>query len=543
VSENAFEWGTEAFRSGGPIPFLQYSPRRRHVGEFFLDTERWRDRVHLVHGGRRLTFGDLFEAADRVAGKLAEQGLEPGDRLLLLAPNSPEWVTAFWAGVRAGAIVTLGNGWWNRPEAEHAVRLVQPSFVIADERRREQLPPTLTDRQVVDVDAVRRWGDADSPPSPIAGGGDESEPAVIVFTAGTTGDPKAAVLAHRSVIANLHSLLLVSGRLPHQLDPDKPGAVILQSGPMFHIGGLQALLLATLCGHTVVFLDGRFDAGQVLDLIERERVTVWGAVPTMASRVLEHPSLSGRDLSTVRSISLGGAPVQPELTARLRLAFTGAGRGLSTIYGMTETGGTVASASGKLMADNPRTSGKPTPVSELRIDSVEPDGVGEILVRTPGQMLGYWGQPDAGIIDAEGWVHTGDLGRIEDGLLYVTGRSKDIIIRGGENIASAHVESALLRHPAVRNVAVVARPDADLGERVAAAIELDPAAPATADELAEFTRTQLPNHEVPTDWWLMSDQLPMTEAGKVDKRKLKGSWPSGLAVRTDSEQARPPRSL
>jgi long-chain acyl-CoA synthetase len=280
----------------------------------------------------------------------------------------------------------------------------------------------------------------------------------------------------------------------------------------------------------------------VLDLIERERVSVWGAVPTMASRVLEHPSRPGRDLSNVRSISLGGAAVQPELTARLRLAFTRAARGLSTIYGMTETGGTVASASGKLMAEHPRTSGKLTPVTELRIDSREPDGVGEILVRTPGQMLGYWGQAQADVIDPDGWVHTGDLGRVEDGLLYVTGRSKDIIIRGGENIASAHVESALLRHPAVRNVAVVARPDADLGERVAAAVELDPAAAVSADELAEFARTQLPNHQVPTDWWLLTEQLPMTDAGKVDKRKLTASWPTGLAIRTDSEQARPQRS-
>jgi long-chain acyl-CoA synthetase len=168
--------------------------------------------------------------------------------------------------------------------------------------------------------------------------------------------------------------------------------------------------------------------------------------------------------------------------------------------------------------------------------------VGEILVRTPGQMLGYWGQAQADVIDPDGWVHTGDLGRVEDGLLYVTGRSKDIIIRGGENIASAHVESALLRHPAVRNVAVVARPDADLGERVAAAVELDPAAAVSADELAEFARTQLPNHQVPTDWWLLTEQLPMTDAGKVDKRKLTASWPSGLAIRTDSEQARPQRS-
>jgi long-chain acyl-CoA synthetase len=261
----------------------------------------------------------------------------------------------------------------------------------------------------------------------------------------------------------------------------------------------------------------------------------------MAFRVLEHPSLPGRDLSAVRSISLGGAAVQPELTARLRRAFTGADRGLSTIYGMTETGGTVASASGRLMAEHPRTSGKPTPVSELRIDSPQPGGEGEILVRTPGQMIGYWGQRQADIIDREGWVHTGDLGRIEDGLLYVTGRSKDIIIRGGENIASAHVESALLRHPAVRNAAVVALPDADLGERVGAAIELDPSMPLSAQDLAEFGRTHLANHEVPTDWWLMTDQLPMTEAGKVDKRKLSATWPSGLAIRTDSQPAKPPR--
>src|SRR5260370_21016801 len=257
------------------------------------------------------------------------------------------------------------------------------------------------------------WGCSASPTLNEGSDGENIAPAVIVFTAGTTGDSKAATLAHRSVIANLHSLLLVSGRLPQQLDPEKPGAVILQSGPMFHIGGIQALLLAMLCGHSMVFLEGRFDAGQVLDLIEREHVTVWGAVPTMAFRVLEHPSLPGRDLSAVRSISLGGAAVQPELTARLRRAFTGADRGLSTIYGMTETGGTVASASGRLMAEHPRTSGKPTPVSELRIDSPSPGGEGEILVRTPGQIIGYWGHRQADIIDRQRSVHTADLARIE----------------------------------------------------------------------------------------------------------------------------------
>ena len=305
VSRAAFEWGTQVARSDGPIPFLQYSPRRRHVAELMLDAERWRARVHLVQGGRRLTFGEVFTAAERVAGRLTGAGLKPGDRLLVLAPNSPEWVIGFWAGVRAGAVVTLGNGWWNRGEVEHAVALLEPSVVVADEKRRELLPAMPG---VIDVGEVRLWSESGSALPAPQGGADENDPAVLVFTAGTTGDPKAAVLANRSVIANLHSLLLVSGRLPQQLNASKPGAVILQSGPLFHIGGIQALMLAMLCGHTVVFLEGRFDAGQVLDVIERERVTVWGAVPTMASRVLEHPSLASRDLSGVRSGHHGHVP-------------------------------------------------------------------------------------------------------------------------------------------------------------------------------------------------------------------------------------------
>jgi long-chain acyl-CoA synthetase len=351
---------------------------------------------------------------------------------------------------------------------------------------------------------------------------------VIIFTAGTTGAPKPVVLAHRSVIANLHNLLVMSRRLPHQVDGSRAPAVSLQSGPLFHIGGLQALLLALLGGNTLVFLEGRFDPGQVLDVIERERVTWWGAVPTMASRVLEHPSLPGRDLSSVRSVSMGGAPVQPALVERLRAAFPNAKRGMSTIYGMTETGGTVAAASGVTMAEHPTTAGAPLPVVDLRIDSPDAEGDGEIVVRTPGQMLGYWGGSPAetDLIDAEGWVHTGDQGRIVDGLLYVTGRIKDLIIRGGENIAPAHVEAVLLDHPAVRNVAVLGLPDADLGERVAAAVQLEPGAAVTEAELAEFAAAQLASYEIPASWWLRTEELPMHDSGKTDKRTLRTTWPA-----------------
>jgi long-chain acyl-CoA synthetase len=300
-----------------------------------------------------------------------------------------------WAAAVTGAVAALGNAWWSAEEIAHAVALVGPSLVVCDAGRRERLPASFPASRAVDVGVLRDWA-AVPDPMPVVPPSTEDDPALIVFTAGTTGAPKAVTLAHRSVISNLHGLLAGAGRLPHQINPDRQGAVVLQSGPLFHIGGLQSLLLAVVAGSTVVFLDGRFDPGQVLDLIEAERVTVWGGVPTMASRVLGHPSLPGRDLASVRSITLGGSRVPPELLERMRAAFPRAGRGMSTIYGMTESGGTVASASGELMAARPETSGAPGPVVDLRIDAPDESGTGEILVRTPAQMLGYWSAPPAG---------------------------------------------------------------------------------------------------------------------------------------------------
>jgi long-chain acyl-CoA synthetase len=243
----------------------------------------------------------------------------------------------------------------------------------------------------------------------------------------------------------------------------------------------------------------------VLDVIERERVTWWGAVPTMASRVLTHPSITGRDLSSVRSVSMGGAPVQPALVARLREVFPNASRGMSTIYGMTETGGTVAAASGVTMAEHPTTAGAPLPVVDLRIDAPNAEGDGEIVVRTPGQMIGYWGGSVDGaggaadLVDEQGWVHTGDQGRLVDGLLYVTGRIKDLIIRGGENVA------------------------------VGAVVQLEPGAQVTGTELGVFARTELASYEVPAAWWLRTDELPMHDSGKTDKLTLRAAWPQPAA--------------
>jgi long-chain acyl-CoA synthetase len=164
------------------------------------------------------------------------------------------------------------------------------------------------------------------------------------------------------------------------------------------------------------------------------------------------------------------------------------------------------------------------PLVDLRIDRPDADGVGEIVVRTPGQMLGYWGDTDASIVEPDGWLHTGDLGRFSDGLLWVTGRSKDIIIRGGENIAAAHVEQALLSHPDVAAVAVLGLPDADLGERVGAVVQLRSGAAADESTLGAHAAERLARFEIPAQWWLRHDEMPMSDAGKVEKHKLKEQW-------------------
>ncbi|MGQ0466971.1 MAG: class I adenylate-forming enzyme family protein [Sporichthyaceae bacterium] len=516
-----FPWGTEIGRRSDGVPFLVYSPRRSHVCDLLSDAARWADRTHLVQGTRRLSFAEVFARVEATAAVAHEQGVRAGDRVLLLAPNSVEWVISFWAGLRLGAVVAVGNSWWSAAEIAHAVDLVRPALVLADPARLANVPADAPSADLMEVYDRRPSGTA-----PVRPTGHEDDPALIVFTAGTTGFAKGVVLAHRSVIANLHNLLAVSGRLPQNLDPTRTPAVVLQSGPLFHMGGVQSLLLGLLSGSTTVFLSGRFDPGEVLELVERERVTVWGAVPAMAARVLEHPDLPRRDVTSVRSISMGGAPVQPRLLESLREHFTSAKRGLSTIYGMTETGGTVTSASGALMAEHPQTAGRALPVVELRIENPDADGVGEIVVRTPGQMVGYWGQEGADLLDADGFVHTGDLGRLHDGLLFVTGRSKELIIRGGENIAPVHVESALLTHPAVRSAAVLGRPDEVMGEIVAAAVQVD--SPVTAEELAAHVAPLLSKFAVPVQWWIGTEPLAMTDAGKTDKRRIAALWPGPI---------------
>jgi long-chain acyl-CoA synthetase len=524
--DDTVRWGERVVQgSVRGNPTLLYEPRVRSVGAILREGRRWADRDFIVQGERRVTFAEHERAVARLARQLAARGIGVGDRVALFAPNSPEWSATFFAVLEVGAIVVPCNSWWSADEVAHACTMTEPSVVIADERRAERLP---SERPVVSLEEIStafaaQGGEDDLDTASVRVDEDENRAGIILFTSGTTGFPKGATLTHRSLVANVQSLLLMSGRLPHQIPDDLPPSVTFASLPLFHIGAIQVLLLSFVSGTRLVFPAARFDAGEVVDAIEQEGVTMWSAVPTMVERVLAHPELEHRDVSSLRTVVLGGAPVSANLLERVSQAFPNAKRNVGQAYGLSEAGGVLTTAIAK--SGRAGSAGRVVPVAEIRIDEPDEHGIGEIVARSPAVMDGYWGLPDDPILTSDGWLHSGDLGRLDDdGFLTVTGRLKDMIIRGGENIAPAHIETYLLEHPDVREVAVIGLPHPDLGEEVAAVVALAPDANVTTEELSAFVRGRLAHFEVPSRWWVHDGELPKNDTGKILKRTLREQW-------------------
>lgn len=516
-------WGPEVVE-GAVLgrPCRVFARRPTHLGQLLEESARHGDRAHLVQGGSRITFRQLGDAVGRAAGRLRDRGLEPGDRVLLFGANRLAWVVTFWACVANDWVLVPANAWWSAEEVAHACSVTGPRLAVADERRRPRLPdglPCLELEGLVGPQPAPR-----AAPAPVAG---EDDPAVVLFTSGTTSHPKGATLTHGNLLANLQNLLAVGRRLPGHEGGDRPPGVTLITMPLFHIGGIQQLLTAIVSGNTLVFSDGRFDAERTLELVEREQITVWSAVPTMVTRAVELLEADGGryDVSSLRTLIMGGSPVPDGLRERAAAAFPNVRRGLGVSYGMTEVSGVVATAAGPDVLGRPGVVGRPLPTVEVRIEGPGADGVGELVVRSPGVMRGYWGVPDDPILSPDGWLRTGDLARLDpDGWLSIVGRSKDVVIRGGENIASVRVEERLLEHPAVSEVAVVGLPHPELGEELAAAVVAKPGAERPGEgELARFAAETLAYFEVPTAWAFV-EELPKNAMGKILKAEVARRW-------------------
>lgn len=512
---------------GVRMPVFVHRPRS--LGELFASTPASASRDYLVTADRRLSYAHHAEAVEALAQTLASRhGVTEGDRVGILAANSPEWIIAFWATVSLGAICVAYNAWWTTEEIAYGLHHATPKLLIADVTRAARLPETI-DIPVLslETDLSDLVADAILPSTvDIA----EDDPAVIVYTSGTSGKPKGATHSHRNLVATAlyHRLMkAIAGAVsPAAAGPGR----WLLSLPLFHIASLHNVAVPRLAtGETVVLTQGAFDPHGVLDLVSRERVTNWTVVPTMAHRLiaLGAHEVARYDLSALLSFSLASAPSAPELQTGVRALIPAARYSLVNSYGLTEscTGATVAAP--PVLAANPGTVGAPIPTVSVQVrdesGAVLPDGAeGEVWLRSQFNMLGYWDDPAAttATFDQDRWMRTGDIGCLRGGLLYLTTRRSDLILRGGENVYPLEVEQCLERHPAVAESGVVGIDHADLGQQVCAIVVTTPGETVTADELREYTAARLAYFKVPERWHVTIEPLRRNATGKIVRTDL-----------------------
>jgi len=504
-----------------------FKNRHRCLLEVLKESAQYGDREYLVCGGLRLTYAEHLRRAASLSHEMrVTYRIGKGDRVAILSANNAEWIMAFWATTALGAIVVGMNSLWSAREVADGMAQCTPKLVIADAPRRALLGEVAVPVLSTEDDVPRLSLDhpeAALPEDTVA----EDEPAVILFTSGTTGRAKGATHSHRNVIA-AKDYFAVNDAVAAELGVAPAPRRFLLTGPLFHIMSLHNLAVPRLAfGDTAVIYTGRFDVDRVLRLIERERITQWGAVPTMASRLIEHGDLSGYDLSSFTTFSLGSAPSSESLKSALRAILPVAGKSLGTTYGLTESSTAATLATAADLARYPDSVGTPvvTMAVEIRDErgSRVSDGVeGEICVRGPQVMLGYWNDPEAtaAAIDPEGWLRTGDLGTMEDGHLRMRSRRSDLIIRGGENVYPAEVENVLAEHPAVLECSVLGAAHHDLGQEVAAVVVVGAGAEVTEQELTGFLRDRVARYKVPSRWVLTDQPLPRNATGKVVRHRL-----------------------
>jgi len=460
------------------------------------------DRDYLVDGERRISYAAHHAAVGRVAQWLAHQGVGKGDRVAILGRNSIEWVVTFWATVSLGAIAVGLNAWWSRDELDFGIADCEPKVLVDLLGRAEHDDMSVIAPMVAATDGVAL------PDVEV----DEDEPAVIIYTSGTTGRAKGATHSHRNLVGLVQAQQAVAAsRIPAGVT--LPPARILSTTPLFHVAGLHSGVVAALgAGSTVIWQPGRFDPEATLATIERERVTSWTSVPTTVWRVIHDPRVGEYDTSTLMHIGGGGASWSPALQDKMREVF-GERLAYGIGYGLTESTGLATSTSYLELREHPETVGRPAPTVEVK---VLPD-TSEICIRGPLIMLGYWRNDDAtrAVIDDERWLHSGDLGEMREGLLYLTTRRTDLILRGGENVYPVEIENCLEGHPAVAEAAVVGVPDEELGQQVCAVVV--PLAGSDVDEadLAAHVKERLAYFKVPSQWVVRSEPLPRNASGKV----------------------------
>jgi len=501
-------------------------------------SERFGDRPYLTFPERALTFTSVLGPVASVAAALRDRyGVGPGDRVAISAANGVEWVLTFWAATTLGAITVALNGWWTGPETRYGLELTRPTVLLGDARRLERLAGADVGVPIVrfeeDFAALEAHAPGAALPDTPLG---EDDPFLILFTSGTTGRPKGALISHRSNIAFIQSTLLngaAHATIYGGAGPLPPGSAaipcIINASPLFHVSGLNCqVVMSTETGMHIVYPPvGKWQEETHLRLTEQHRATAWSLVPTQLWRILEQPDLDRFDLSSVQSAGGGGAVWAPELLRKLEEKLPRIRPSLGMGYGSTETNGLGTTLRAPNSWERPDSIGFPSPGVQVRIsppgtsEALGEGEVGEICVRTAAAFLGYWDNPEATrqALDEDRWYRTGDFGHITDGFVYLEGRRRDLIIRGGENIYPAEIENRLLEHPEIAEVAVIGVVHPTLGQEVKAFVVPRQVGALSAEAVRAWAGEALAPFKIPTAVEFI-DALPYNASGKVMKHLL-----------------------
>ena len=513
------------------------------------------EKIFLVHEDERVSFEAFHRAVAALAHALQAQGVVKGDRVAVVMRNIPEWPVAFYAAAAVGAIVTPLNAWWTGPELEYGLVDSGSKIALVDAERlariTEHLPncpdlkrvfvtrqvEEIADPRIVRLESVigapDTWIALPDQPLPAVEIGPEDD-ATIFYTSGTTGKPKGALGTQRNINSNIFSsastgarAFLRRGEAPPAPDPDAPQKATLLSVPFFHATGSVAIMNPSLFAGAKLVMMRKWDPVRAFELIERERVTSAGGVPTIAWQLIEHPERGNYDLSSLEGVAYGGAPSAPELVRKIVETFPKSQPGNG--WGMTETSATATQHGAEDYQHRPDSCGPAVAVGECKIMTIEGDRelpvgeVGELWFRGPQVVKGYWNKPEATAQTfVDGWVKTGDLARLDDeGFCFIIDRAKDMLIRGGENIYCVEVENALYEHPAVMDAALVGIPHKTLGEEPGAVVTLKPGANADEAELRAFVAARLAAFKVPVKVVFWPETLPRNANGKILKSELR----------------------
>ena len=531
---------TKEILNDNGVTYTEYANFAENLKQFFDIGLTHEEKDWLVYENERYTYKEVYERSAQVANALIATGIKKGDRVAICMQNNPEYIFSFMGIMGMGAVCVPLNSWWVPSEVIYGLEHSDAKLLIADKKRLqglESMPDVIKvvttyadDENFTSFNSFVEGQSSSWPKVEI----NRNDYASIYYTSGSTGRPKGVLSSQKGILSTMFSWTcysVVASQIAAKTNPDatplvSPDLAVLHCVPLFHVtGSHSAFLMSILIGRKIVMMK-KWDAGEALKIIEEEKVSDITGVPTQTWELLSHPKKNDYDLSSLKVLGGGGGPRPAEHVKQLDEQFEGR-PGIG--YGLSETNALATLGNGDEYVNHPSSTGRVVPpLTEIKIldndwNEVAEGELGEIAIKTPASMVGYWKNDEATkeCMNEGGWFRTGDLGKFEGPFLYIVDRVKDMVIRGGENIACPEVEAAIYEHENVLEVCVFGVPDTRLGEIVSCCIYLKPGTNLNQEELSSFLSDKLAPFKIPAEFNFTENKIPRLASEKFDKPTLR----------------------